>query len=345
MANDASAFGLHRALVPNGVLPQMAEVVDASPSIGDDEVLLNVTALNLDATSFDQLLRAAKGDGDAVRTAVLEIIRRRGKMHNPVTGSGGILLGCVAEVGDASPLGLKPGDKVATLHSLTATPLHIDDDLREWNGLTEQIPTRGHAVLFARSLAAVLPDDLDEAEVMAVFDVCGAPALTARVLETLASPPEQTSVLIIGGGKSAALSAAAAARLGCEVVVTVPTQSERDRLQRVRLPADVLVADATDPLATRQVLLDHSGGLADVTVVCVNRPGCEHAAILATRDLGTVIYFSMATHFPAAALGAESVAADVTMLIGSGFVPGHAEFSMQLYRESEPVQQLFREIR
>jgi L-erythro-3,5-diaminohexanoate dehydrogenase len=177
---------LHRALAPNGVLPQMAEVVDASPSIGDDEVLLNVTALNLDAASFDQLLSAAKGDGDAVRKAVLDPIRRRGKMHNPVTGSGGILLGCVAEVGVASPLGLKPGDKVATLHSLTATPLHIDDELREWNGLTEQIPTRGHAVLFARSLAAVLPDDLDEAEVMAVFDVCGAPALTARVLETLA---------------------------------------------------------------------------------------------------------------------------------------------------------------
>ena len=37
---------------------------------------------------------------------------------------------------------------------------HLDSDLAAWDGASEQIPCSGHAILFARSLAAVLPDDL-----------------------------------------------------------------------------------------------------------------------------------------------------------------------------------------
>jgi len=70
-------------------------------------------------------------------------------------------------------------------------------------------------------------------------------------------------------------------------------------------------------------------------------PGCEHGAILATADGGTVIFFSMATSFPAAALGAEGLAADVTMLIGNGYLPGHAEFAVDLLRRVPAVRALF----
>ncbi len=84
-----------------------------------------------------------------------------------------------------------------------------------------------------------------------------------------------------------------------------------------------------------------AGGPADVTVVCVDVPGCEGGAILATRDAGTVIFFSMATSFPAAALGAEGLAADVTMLIGNGYVPGHADLAVDLLRRNTDVRALF----
>ena len=103
-------------------------------------------------------------------------------MHNPVTGSGGMLTGTVDEVGPDSPLGLKPGERVATLVSLTLTPLEITDGLARWDGLSEQIPCEGHAILFARSIAAVLPADLPVPLALAVMDVCGAPALTRRVV-------------------------------------------------------------------------------------------------------------------------------------------------------------------
>jgi L-erythro-3,5-diaminohexanoate dehydrogenase len=84
-----------------------------------------------------------------------------------------------------------------------------------------------------------------------------------------------------------------------------------------------------------------AGGPADLTVVCVDVPGCEGGAILATADGGTVIFFSMATSFSAAALGAEGLAADVTMIVGNGYTPGHADLALEIVRENAGVRGLF----
>jgi len=333
-----SPVGLHRVLEPQGVLPQAAQRLDTDPEIGSDEVRIAIEKLNLDAASFRQLFTKHAGDGAAVRAEVLEIVTVRGKMHNPVTGSGGMLIGTVEEAGPDSPLGLKPGDRVATLVSLTLTPLRISDGLARWDGLSEQVPAEGHAILFGRSIAAKLPDDLDPELALAVFDVCGAPALTERVVRKYENP----TVAVIGGaGKSGSLSLAAAKRAGAvRTVGIVPVEAERDRLADAGLADLVAIADARDPVALSAAVEQALGQRADVTVVCVDVPGCEHGAILSTADGGTVIFFSMATSFAAAALGAEGLAADVTMLIGNGYAPGHAELALDLLRDVPGVRRL-----
>jgi L-erythro-3,5-diaminohexanoate dehydrogenase len=269
-------------------------------------------------------------------------------MQNPVTGSGGMLTGTVAEVGPDSPLGLKPGQRVATLVSLTLTPLQITDGLAAWDGQSEQVPCDGHAILFARSIAAVLPDDLPAALSLAVLDVCGAPALTRRVVK------KGDVVAIIGAvGKSGSLSAAAARQVGAAKIIGVaPTEAEaallRDlitttedlRAPKSPLADEIVIADARDPVGLAEKV-EAAGGPADVTVVCVDVPGCEGGAILSTRQGGTVIFFSMATSFSAAALGAEGLAADVTMLVGNGYVPGHADLALDLIRTTPSVRRLF----
>jgi L-erythro-3,5-diaminohexanoate dehydrogenase len=330
-----SEIGLHRVLEPRGVLPQAASRLDPDPRIAPDEIRVTVERLNLDAASFRQLHTACGGDGAAIRAEVLRIITERGKMHNPVTGSGGMLIGTVDEVGPDSPLGRKPGDRIATLVSLTLTPLHISDGLARWDGRSEQVPCAGHAILFARSVAAVLPDDLDPELALAVLDVCGAPALTRRVVQGYDRP----RVAVLGGaGKSGSLALAAARRAGAaRTVGLVPTDAERERLDRAAICDEIVVADARDPVATAAAI----GTAADVTVVCVDVPGCEHGAILATAPGGTVIFFSMATSFPAAALGAEGLAADVRMLIGNGYLPGHADVALDLIRGEPGVRALF----
>ncbi|MEV6970381.1 hypothetical protein AB0M47_35270 [Hamadaea sp. NPDC051192] len=334
-----SPVGLHRVLEPSGVLPQAALRLSTDPAVGADEVRIAIEKLNLDAASFRQLFTKHGGDGDKVRAEVLDIVESRGKMHNPVTGSGGMLIGTVDAVGPDSPLGLKPGDRVATLVSLTLTPLNIIDGLDRWDGLSEQVPAVGYAILFGRSIAAKLPDDLDPELALAVFDVCGAPALTERVVKKYENP----TVAVIGGaGKSGSLALAAARRAGAvRTTGIVPVEAERERLVAAGLADVVALADARDPVALSAAVEATLGRRADVTVVCVDVPGCEHGAILSTADGGTVIFFSMATSFAAAALGAEGLAADVTMLIGNGYAPGHAELALDLLREVPGVRTLF----
>ena len=365
LSQPSSPFGLHRVIDPAGVLPQAAWQLDATPAIAPDEVRVRVDRLNLDAASYRQIREAYAGDPDKIRTAVLEIIATRGKMQNPVTGSGGMLTGTVEEAGPASPLGLKPGQRIATLVSLTLTPLVITDGLAAWDGRSEQVPCGGHAILFARSIAAVLPDDLPVPLALAVMDVCGAPALTQRTVKK-----GDVAVIIGAAGKSGSLSAVAARQAGARRVIgVVPTEAEAMLLRdsataqdggavsaagdvwSSRRPAHmpqpespvadaIVIADARDPVGLAKKV-EEAGGPADVTVVCVDVPGCEGGAILSTKQGGTVIFFSMATSFAAAALGAEGLAADVTMLVGNGYVPGHADLALNLIRSVPSVRNLF----
>jgi len=384
-----SPLGLHRVLDPPGVLPQAAWRLDATPEIAASEVLVRVDRLNLDAASCRQLREAHGGDPDKVRAAVLDIVATRGKMQNPVTGSGGMLTGTVERTGPDSPLGLTPGQRIATLVSLTLTPLTITDALTRWDGRSEQVPCEGWAVLFARSIAAVLPGDLSPELALAVMDVCGAPALTQRIVRTYAPDPAARAarapdpaaraadgcgshpvitgsmphpsdpaeshgatgeegganvthgpvVVVLGAaGKSGSLSAAAAREAGAaRIIGVVPTEAEAELLRDVPVVDKVVVADARDPVGLAGAI----GEQADVTVVCVDVPGCEGGAILATKQGGTVIFFSMATSFSTAALSAEGMAADVTMLIGNGYVPGHADLALDLIRRNPAVRALF----
>jgi L-erythro-3,5-diaminohexanoate dehydrogenase len=341
--SESDPTGLHRVLDDAVVLPQAAQRLDTRRELWPDEVRIRVEMLNLDAASFRQLARKhtrpdGSVDGGAVRAEVLEIVRTRGKMQNPETGSGGMLVGTVEEVGPVSPLGLEVGARVSTLVSLTLTPLVIEDDLARWDGLGERIPCDGYAVLFGRSIAAEVPDDLPAELSLSVLDVCGAPALTSRVVEGYSTP---TVTVIGGGGKSGSLSLAAAREAGAaHLIGVVPTDTEADALRAAGLADEVVVADARDPIALRDAVVK-AGGPADITVVCVDVPGCEGGAILSTAERGTVIFFSMATSFSAAALGAEGLAADVTMLVGNGYVPGHAEHAFRLLRNHDGVRRLF----
>src|SRR5205085_8482224 len=121
-------YGLRRVVRPRGALPQRAEVLDARMALGPDELFIDVEHLNIDAASFRQLSQEQGGDPERIAWRVQQIVAERGKMQNPVTGSGGMLIGRVAEIGPLHPARgeLKPGDRIATLVSLTLTPLVLD---------------------------------------------------------------------------------------------------------------------------------------------------------------------------------------------------------------------------
>jgi L-erythro-3,5-diaminohexanoate dehydrogenase len=330
-------YGLRRVVAPAGVLPQRAEALDPGRPLGEDELSVAVEALNVDAASFRQLEASTGGDPARIAEEILRIVRARGKMHNPVTGSGGVLVGRVRAIGPAHPAvsALRPGDRIVTLVSLSLTPLRLDR-IHAVRPEVERVDCDGEAILFATGLWARLPGDLPEAVALAVLDVCGAPAVTARHV----GPGQR--VLVLGAGKSGALVAAQArSSVGAAgaVVLADRSRSALDALDALGADAR-LELDATDALSGLRAA-ERTGGPFDVVVNCTSVPGTEMASILAVREGGTVIFFSMATSFTAAALGAEGVGKDATLVIGNGYSPGHAELALGLVRGNAPLRSFF----
>jgi L-erythro-3,5-diaminohexanoate dehydrogenase len=334
-----SPYGLHRVLGPPGTLPQGADRLDPSPPARGGEALIEVERLSIDAASHHQIREEQGGDPGRMRDRVLGIVRERGKLHNPVTGSGGMLIGTVKEVGEGRT-DLWPGDRIATLVSLTLTPLAIDD-LSEWDGTSEQAPAKGHAILFETSPFARLPDDLSEGLALALFDVAGAPAQVARL-----APGRRVTLVIGAAGKSGLLSMVAARGRSERVLGLVPDAAGVETLRRLGFD-QVVVADATDPIGSVRAAGEAFGGggdgVADLVVNCASVPRTEAASILLSRAGGTVYFFSMATSFSAAALTAEGLGKDVTMVIGSGYAPNHAVAALELVRGNPALRSVLEE--
>lgn len=340
-SRKGSPYGTHRVLSPHGVLPQPAWKIDNTMALYDNEILIDVQALNIDAASFTQIKHEAHGDEARMAALILDIVAQRGKLHNPETGSGGMLIGRVAAMGSAlaGKTDLVVGDKIATLVSLSLTPLQIDQ-IHRIHVDQDQVEITGQAILFESGLYAKLPDDIPEKVALAILDVAGAPAQTARLVQ-----PGDTVVVVGGGGKSGTLCVYEAKKRagprGCVIGVS-PFDKDCQRMRDLGWANHALQVDATDAVAMMDAVAEVTRGqLADVVINCVNLPHTEMGSILATKDRGKVYFFSMATSFTAAALGAEGVGKDVDMIVGNGYAHGHADYALSLLRESPQLRRLF----
>ncbi len=339
-------FGTHRAVEPEGSLPQPARRLSNDfARIYAGELLLAVDTLNVDAASFRQMEEEGAKAGEtpeaAVSRLVLETVAVRGKQHNPVTGSGGMLLGRVlqAHPDRADAAELTHGTRIATLVSLSLTPLRVDRILAIRTP-SAQLDIEGEAVLFATGAYARMPDDMPDRLALAVLDVAGAAPQVARLVKRGAS------VCIFGaGGKSGILCAAEARRSGGKTSRVIGIENHgpfANDLRALGLCDEVLSLDARDPVAVRSaVLAANDGREVDLSLSCVNVTDAEMSAILVTRDRGIAYFFAMSTSFTKAALGAEGVGKDVDLMIGNGFAHGHAEHSLKMMREMPAIRALF----
>ena len=348
-------YGVHRVIEPAGVLPQPANKIDNNmDEIYDNEILIDVQTLNIDSASFTDIHNYATqqaGEGateeqimEEVKKEIFYNVELQGKHRNRRTGSGGMLLGKVEKIGDAlkGKIDLQEGDRIATLVSLSLTPLRIDE-IVEIRPDVDQVDIKGKAILFESGIYAKIPADLPEKLALSALDVAGAPAQTAKLCQY-----GQNVVILGAGGKSGMLCCyEAKKRVGVTGKVIGLTNSQRST-QRIKDLGFCDVVESVGGMTPVQVnelvskLTD--GKMADVTINCVNVPDQEMTAVLCTKDDGVVYFFSMATSFTKAALGAEGIGSDVNMIIGNGYTKGHAEFTLQELRECEELRKVFTEL-
>jgi L-erythro-3,5-diaminohexanoate dehydrogenase len=331
---SAERIGVHRSLDLQGTLPHLARVLDASSPPNVYEAELEVETLAIDATSFADLRARAGGDPAQIATSIAAIVAERGKLQNPRTGSGGVLLGRVVSVGpNHATSDLQPGELVVPLASLIAIPLRLEA-VGPVDPGSAQVPVRGRAIVTGSMLCARVPVDLPRAVALTALDVYPA----ASHARDLAEPG--MSVLVLGAGHAGLLALAAAREaLGACGALTVVDLDPAALERATEVDPDTITvqADVTDPLAVAARLAER----ADLTLLCTSVAGAEGAALLATAPRGTIVFFSTATTFAGAALGADALGSQPQLIIPCGLTDDRGEYAFGLLRAIPALREAF----
>ncbi len=334
MDRSGNTWGLHRVLDATPTLPQAALKLSSTLPLFDNEILIELEALQIDSASFHALEQKEKTSGISIENQILEIVKSRGKMHNPITNSGGVFLGKVLEVGKKHPSygKLQAGNNIVSLVSLTLTPLHLEKII-SIDKTKERVMVKGHAILFETGLYSELPKNLPQGVVLAALDVCGAPAQAKRHVGSC------DTVMILGLGKAGKSIALMCEKIGARVL-GLDAREESVNWCRQNIKGVFEKLDVTNPVAvTNWVLKNNANRLVDKAFHATNVESTEMAAILPVREGGSAVFFGMATSFAKVVLGAEGVGKDINLLMGSGYVPGHAELMLDLVRENKPYRE------
>jgi L-erythro-3,5-diaminohexanoate dehydrogenase len=334
MGDAAQRLGADRVLSPEGALPQPAERLDAQGPVRPYEFELAVDRLCLDSTSFRSIREKSGADPERMAEMIHEIVADRGKMHNPTTDSGGVAAGTVTEIGARFADAPAAGTRVVTLASLTLTPLRLERVV-VIDPESPQLEVEGRAYVCQTAPWGELPDDLPLHSALELFDVYGAGS------HTCALAPLDGTVLVLGAGHAGKLALAAARDVmdgGTLVAVDIDREAV-ERLARIGLCDIAVCADLRDPMAALEACRGAGVPPADLTGFVVSAGGCESTAILLTADRGTVLFFSMATSFQAAALSADGIGSSARLLIGSGYAPDLGSYALDLAHRSPELRE------
>lgn len=331
--------GSHRSLEPKGSLPQLAWKLDTSYPICENEMLIDVETINVNSASFAQMLNECGPNPQKIAEKVSSITAMRGKLHNPITGSGGMLLGKVRQIGKRHPAlaCLKPGDEIATMVSLTLTPLFINK-IHSVSISSGQIDMDGYAILFESGLYSKVPQDIPKRVLLPAYDEAGS------VLQVYELSKPGDNIAIVGAGEKIGVLSmyAARKRLGSlgRIIAIVRTKQSARSISALQIADEVIVTDATDPIKSSLYVEKALGkDKIDLTIDCLNVSGLEMFSVLITRENGKVYFANPATRYTAASLGAEGIGKDIDLIFYKGYTKGHADFAAQLLRKNLDLQE------
>lgn len=308
-ATSMSKYGFHRVIAPRGVVPQAAERVDNTPKqLHPSEKLVQVKLLNLDSTSTRQISES----GAKITDRVWEIVQQRGKMHNPVTNSGGVLL---AEY---------EGKAIVPWTSLSAIPLHLES-IGEVHG--QQIDVVGTAILFESYYFTPVPDGMDWRLAATALDIASLAVQVKRVVQTR-RPMSRALVIGCGNAGIAAMATIKKYKPDVEIYGVDVSDTNFARIKRFGFSNNLSIVDAVNAEALVNFVSD-----CDLVVNCVNVQNTEASSVLATREHGLILFFSMATQFDKASLATDATGKDVVMQVASGIARGEDEEIFQLMKD------------
>lgn len=332
-------YGIHRCVEPINSFPDSAWKLDNSMEIQQNEILIEVKLLNLDSNSFKQIYVECGGNIKKISEKIIDIIAVRGKLHNPLTGTGGILYGKVIGMGKnySNIYSLNIGDEIISLTSLALTPLKINSILNV-DKKTGQIEVSGKAILFEYSPLIKVPEKLPLRLLLAVLDEAGAPIQSYN----LAKPGD--TVIIMGASGKTGLMCAYAVRKkigknGHLIGIRSPEGDKHFKEEMQGIYDEVYNLDVFKPIESSEKLSKHEK-LANLTINCINTSGTEMLSLLCTKEYGTIYLSSLGINYKTMCLSAEGIAKDINIIAYKGFSNGHADFTIKLLQDNSKLVEL-----
>lgn len=307
-------YGKSRVMEPAGVLPPMAWKLDNSRELRKGEVRISLEKVILEWTGFQQICYSCSYADEQIRARILDIIEKRGKLQNPSTRSGGSLLGTVEKVSDqfSGPEDFRVGNRVYTVSTITAIPLHIEsiESIDYDYGI---VNCTGYAILFESTPVYIFHDDLEENLTLAAADLSG----SLYGAHEVAVSNHVCTAMILGNNLHDLMIFASMMRetIGRECHISVVLdESYNDKIPRKEIlkilkPVfqEVFFADFRQPLREyRRIERERKDKEPiDMVIVTDDAAGIETVGVALVRDGGCMYFSSFQNNYSLAVCSAE----------------------------------------
>lgn len=332
-------YGIKRVLEPQHVLPTSAWRLDNSRNIYPDELRVSIKRIHLEGTGFKQICTEVNDNEKKIKQQIIDIVIRRGKLHNPVTDTGGLVMGVIEEIGSEyhNPQGLKVGDKIICNVSVASVPMYIEDII-SLNKAFNQVEATGYAIVHDLIPLVKIPEELPLDLMMFTFDQSG----TLYRLHQLIG--DSKKFLVVGNSMLTNLLYGYVIRReagpDAEIVCLF---DKRTSMRMVGKGIDELIEKVFNEVHFINILRPmecmrqlNAESLFDFSINCAEIPGAETINILATKPEGTVLFANLINNLNIALYITESMSKPLCVRCAEGYLKEYDIFDMEIVREMAP---------
>ena len=332
----SATYGIKRVLEPKNVLPTSAWKLDNGRNIFPDELRVSIKRIHLEGTGFKQICTESNDDEKKIKQNIIDMVIRRGKLHNPVTDTGGLVMGVVEEIGAEydNRENLKTGDLIICNASAASIPLYIEE-ITGVNKAFNQLEAKGYAIIHSLIPIVKAPKDVPVDMLMFTFDQSG----TLYRLHKLAE--RKKKFLIVGNSMLTNLLYGYVIRdtagENCEITCLL---DKKTNLRLAGKGMDSLMEKVFDEVNFLDILrpmecVERLGGesLFDLSVNCAEIPGAETVNILATKPGGTVLFANLINNLNIALYITESISKNLEVRGAEGYLEEYDNFDIDIVRK------------
>ena len=334
-----NSYGLERSLTPRWTLAPSAWELDNSRELREGEIRIALERVHVEGTSFRQICQEAGNDEERIKEKINDIVIRRGKLHNPITDTGGLLCGVIEEIDRSyeNTRGFKPGDKVICNASLAGLPMYIDR-ITNIDKVYSQFDAEGYAICLPGMPVNKRPDDIPVDLLLFAFNESG----TIYTVSNDAKDKKRIAVLANNNlmamvyGYTIRKAAGPDAEVYCILDRNTPVSAEGPKVEefKKKVFTDVHYVNVMRPVECLKQFADKPP--VDMMVNCADIPGAETISVMATRSGGTVIFANFISNYNIALYVTEATSKDLNIKCADGYLDRYAEFDFEIVREIAP---------